>query len=385
MNELLTASHEFEPKPHHEIEKKYLPLFPEALEQFRAEAVPIEQLYLSHPDEDFSLRIRETLQEGELQYEATLKNRGSLTTDGIDRLEVTTPVTADIYHYYKRPGMPTVRKLRAEPTKHIAIDWFEDGHVHIESEHPIAWSGFTERYGLERNFVEITGDHIADNEWRAQLLYRKSHDGKEVLAPLPELDAGGITQTIWQNHLHSPHVLATISGRSGSGKSTFLQEVKAGLTRRDLTVAVLSTDDYHRGKTWLENYKGGPWTDWDAPIVYDLESLKADLAKLRSNTPIAKRYFDFQTEEPVTYGIIEPAQVILLEGIYARNDALQRLAHVNVELPTSLATSVGRRLLRDLAERPQFADPERSLRYILEQAEPAYEAQSKPQQAELGR
>jgi hypothetical protein len=44
-------------------------------------------------------------------------------------------------------------------------------------------------------------------------------------------------------------------------------------------------------------------------------------------------------------------------------------------MATGLATCIGRRLLRDLRERPEFADPEISLRYMLSEAEPAYRAQ----------
>ena len=44
-------------------------------------------------------------------------------------------------------------------------------------------------------------------------------------------------------------------------------------------------------------------------------------------------------------------------------------------MTTPLATCIGRRLLRDIAERPEFADPATSLGYMLSEAEPAYRAQ----------
>lgn len=47
------------------------------------------------------------------------------------------------------------------------------------------------------------------------------------------------------------------------------------------------------------------------------------------------------------------------------------------EVDTPLATCIGRRLLRDMRERPQFADPVASLQYMHEEAEPAYRAQSR--------
>ena len=53
----------FERLLHREIERKFIPLFPERVDQYRNEARPIEQYYLSHPDEAFSLRFRELLDE----------------------------------------------------------------------------------------------------------------------------------------------------------------------------------------------------------------------------------------------------------------------------------------------------------------------------------
>lgn len=55
-----------------------------------------------------------------------------------------------------------IKKLRVNPKEHIIIDWFEDGYVHAEGEHPTAWRAFTEKYELEQNFIETTGDHWAN-------------------------------------------------------------------------------------------------------------------------------------------------------------------------------------------------------------------------------
>jgi uridine kinase len=377
MIETIASSGEFERKPHREVETKYLPLFPESLDQFRPHATPIEQLYLSHPNEAFSLRLRETLQNGELVYSAALKDNGRSTDNGLDRMEVETPISANTYAYYKQMELPSLKKLRAEPFKNIVIDWFEDGHVHTESEHPISWAAFLEQQGFSnKDFVDITSDSYADNEWRAHIAYRKQHEGHEAFSPEPDLDVGEIARTLWSSSMRKYQTIATIAGRSGSGKTTLINEVQARLRERGASSVILSTDDYHRGKTWLEQYKGGPWTDWDAPIVYDLEALKRDLEVLREGKSVVKRQFDFHTEEPVPTGFIDPAPIILIEGIYARDPSLNEITDIRYELPTPLATCIGRRLLRDLCERPQFAEPGKSLRYILEQAEPAYRNQA---------
>lgn len=374
MSKIFELSNKFERLLPREVEKKYLPLLPEKLDIFRTSAIPIAQAYLSHPDEEFSLRLREITMPGQQMYEATLKNRGSLTADGLDRLEIVTPIAAETYRYYVGAGVPVLHKLRAEPWPDVAIDWF-DGHVHVESEHPVSWANFMQQHRLEHDFIEVTGDRVADNEWRAHMAYRRASSGEEAFPAPSEFDVDAAVRDIWQQHRTAPQIIATIAGRSGSGKSTIIRELQTQLSEQGLPSIVLSTDDYHRGKTWLEQYKGGEWTDWDAPIVYDIEALQADLVRLGQGTPIAQKRFDFATQEPVSDGVIGPAPVVLVEGIYARHASFDAMAQLRYELPTPLATCVGRRLLRDSAERPQFADLGRSLRYVLENAEPAYRAQ----------
>lgn len=375
MIETLQAGDEFERKPHREIEKKYVPLFPETLNRFRADAVPIEQLYLSHPFEPFSLRLRETFRDSKPVYSATLKDRGQLTADGIDRLEIETEISEEAYLYYKNLGFPTLRKLRAEPYKNIVIDWFEDNHVQIEAEHPMSMTGFVDQHRLvAKHFSDHTGDKFVDNEWRAHEGFRRGHNGDEALSPPPEFDPERVAEQIWRR-VQAGECIVTIAGRSGSGKSTAIAEIRSLLTQNGVRSIVLSTDNYNRGRTWLENYSGKKWDNWDAPIVYDLELLQADLRQLMSGEDIPQRCLNFETEEPIIGGVFKPAPVILVEGIYANHPSFAQVAELRYEISTPLATCVGRRLLRDVKERPGFADPSYNLRYILEVAEPSYKRQ----------
>ncbi|HET7630620.1 MAG TPA: hypothetical protein VFK03_04585 [Candidatus Saccharimonadales bacterium] len=373
MVETLISSHEFEPNPKHEIEQKFAPLFPEELSRFRESAQPIEQFYLSHPSEEFSLRLRQHCRGGRLIHTATLKNTGQLSPGGLDRLEVETPIDDETYDLYKSQDTPTIKKLRAEPIRNIAVDFFEDGRVLVESENPTSLTAFTDRYSLTDCLVEVTGDRTADNEWQAHFKYRQEHGGQAALAPVEVLDTGLIVDQIWRHATQSTLTTIAICGRSGSGKSTLVSEISDQLGLRGIKPIVLSTDDYHRGKSWLERYKGGTWTDWDAPIVYDTVDLSKDLDRLAHGRAIVKRRFDFTLEEPVFDGTIPPAPVVIVEGIYAGSPDITPA--LRYDIPTPLATCIGRRLLRDLKERPQFADPKKSLRYIIEQAEPAYRRQ----------
>lgn len=358
----------------HEIEQKFLPIFPEKLVEFRDGAAHIEQIYLSHPSEEYNLRIRETIKDGIATYKATLKDTGAITAEGLNRLEYETPVDKRAYRLYRSLGRPAVRKLRAEPAPGIAIDFFDDGHIHAESEDPRAWQHFVNTHNLEGSFEDVTGDRITDNEWRAHFNFRRLHDGQEALKPQTPLDVDDIRLDIIHHQIDSPTTLVRIAGRSGSGKSTLVRELRQKLDTVHLPTIVISTDDYHRGKTWLERQNDGQaWTEWDAPIVYDRAALVHDLALLRQGESVATRRFNFTTEEPEVTGLTTPAPVIIIEGIYARHHDFDH-ADLSYEVPTPLATCIGRRVVRDLIERPRF-DPSGNIRYMLESAEPAWLAQ----------
>lgn len=364
---------EFEQKISVEIERKFIPIFPEQLEQFRDEARPIEQYYLSHPAEKFSLRFRETLSEtGELQHEATLKDSGTTSADGINRIEVTAPVGAALYEYYRDESTPIIRKLRVEPRPGVAIDFFENGSIQLESENDAEWQQFINEFGDV--FVDVSDDLSSRNEWKAHFSFRRQHEGREALAIAADLRTDDIVSDILRSR-ETPRVVH-IGGRSGSGKSTIVREMREKLDEMGLSSAVLSTDDYHRGTKWLVNYNGGkPWTHWDDPIVYDTKAMAVDLANLVGGQPIYARGIDWTVAEPVITGVVSPVDVIIIEGIYAQSPDITRETDLSYEMTTSLATCIGRRLIRDMRERPEFANPTKSLEYMLREAEPAYRNQ----------
>ncbi len=375
MIETITSSAEFEQNPSREIERKYVPLFPSSLIDLREKAMPIEQFYLSHPREDFSLRFRETFKNGELRYMATLKDRGTITDQGLDRLEVEVEVSPELYRYYKSPDIPYLRKFRTAMNNHVAIDFYDDGYVQLEAEDPIAWTQFTEQHGS--HFVEVTGDKSADNEWLAHLDYRRQNEGEEALVPQADLDVDVVAMEIAQAYMKSPSVVVQLCGRSGSGKSTIVRAVQAKLSGWNIASTVLSTDDYHRGASWLRAHNSGQeWSEWDHPVVYDTATMAQDLQRLKAGEVIQRRTIDFGPCEPVYDGEVRPQPIIIVEGIYAASPDFNDFDTLRYNIPTPLATCIGRRLLRDLKERPEFANPEKSLKYMLEQAEPAWRKQS---------
>lgn len=382
MVNILVGNKEFEQKPTQEIEQKFIPVFPEQLQHLREIALPIEQMYLSHPDEDFSLRVREkTNTDGTQSYSATLKDRGTRTDQGLSRIEIETEISAEAYAFYQAQDLPTLRKLRATPQKNIDIDFYEDGSCRIESEHPLSLSAFLDHQPEPLYLMEAYGDQM-NNEWLAHLTYRKEHRGEAVAKPIqPEHEILEVARNIYQHHITRRLVVAAIHGRSGSGKSTLMHNVAEELSGTIPVIHQLSTDDYHRGKTWLETYNNSqPWENWDDAIVYDTEALRRDLESLQAGRPIYQRCFNFTTQEPEIIGLIEPSQersLILIDGIHANSPHLNSVVHTMHEMTTPLATCIGRRLQRDFGNEQRIngslPNSEEVLRYLLETAEPTYQ------------
>src|SRR5690606_38579672 len=123
--ELAKNSPEFNKR--HEKEQKFLTANLEHMKNlFEAHAMPIEQVYLSSPEDEFSLRVRKHELPHGTEYTATLKDRGLVTDGALNRLEVSTPISETAYEYFtNNPDLPRVRKERAEPYQGVTIDFIE--------------------------------------------------------------------------------------------------------------------------------------------------------------------------------------------------------------------------------------------------------------------
>lgn len=365
-----------------EVERKLLPLDPSLFEPYKQIAVPIEQIYLNRPDEDFTLRVRAAHTPAGEEYTATLKNKGIMTPHGLSRLEVETSISRETYQQYAAADHPRIKKLRATLAPGVTIDWIEGIELPLieveDSAHLPSAAAFYEDY--QAALVEVTGDPQYDNSTIAFEHFNGSFE------PLPELNAGMIVDDmIAQLSTGKPQVVVGISGMSGSGKTTLANEVASELLSRfgeRLPAPVrVSTDDYHRGKAYLETTYHMPWTNWDAPEVYDTAALAHDLEKLRAGEVIEKKHFDFEREETVVDGLLLPSPFVIVEGIFAGSRDLTNVRDLHYNVPTPIATTIGRDLRRLMhSDRPNnsISSPEARLRYQLETAVPTYQAQERP-------
>ncbi len=384
---------EFEKR--NEAEHKLIPENPAIFEcLFKPDAIAIEQLYLSSPDDEFSLRLRATYHPEGTSYTATQKDRGEIVEGALHRTEIDTPINEAAYDFFAQKNIARLRKLRATIAEGISIDFYDSPEVPVivEVEH----NDPVERTKLVALVEELTSsdliDHSSDpsltNEALAHHFSKEAHPelirSKETLDTFAECVVG---EMIARYATGKRQVVAGLTGMSGSGKTTvtrLIEERLVELFGEAYKPIIISTDDYHFGKTNLEERYGKPYSDWDSPRTYNTEELALDLHNLAEGTPLIRRHFSFETEEPVFDELVAPLPFILIEGLYAGSKDLTAVRDLHFELPTSIATSVGRdvrRLVIDNRANRAFPTPESRLRYQIETALPLYMSQERPSHA----
>lgn len=357
-------------------------------ELFEADAVPIEQVYLSTPEDEFSLRVRSLHKPEGVEYTATLKDRGEIVDGARDRLEINTPISQEAYERLaSRPDFARVSKLRAEPMTGVTIDFIGDKNIQIvevEDNDPTrraVLAAAMDRLTMGHLF-DVTGDVKYDNESLAHMFSETEQEkSRESLDAFTTRIAN---EMIAHYTTGKNQVVVGLTGMSGSGKTTVtrgIQERISELFGEQFSPIVVSTDDYHYGKKWLEETYGAPWTEWDDPRTYNTAELARDVALMAEGQSLIRRHFDFETEEVVFDEEVKASPFIVIEGLYAGSKDLNKVRDLHFELPTGIATSIGRdvrRLVIDNRANRVFPTPESRLKYQIETALPLYLGQERP-------
>lgn len=364
-----------------ESERKFVPIDPCALDHLRENPDQlIEQIYLSHPDEPYSLRLRETTTSGGVTYTATLKDRGTIHDGVLNRLEIETEISLGAYNFFTCDGTcPQIHVMRSTIAPGVTVDFVEGLDVPIvEAETDDLGFLYSGDFPKLR---DVTDQPSAQKEILAHKI-----NPEAIGATSPKLDVMKIIHPILTSKItpspRNPYIIA-ISGRSGSGKTTLAREVQELLQRFYSTqprlsyeIPILSTDDYNVGHTALG---GGDDINWDEPFVYNTGLMAQDiLASISNGRALPVRRFDFAAQEP-----LEPifpdgkllTPVIIIEGIRAHSWDLRKVTNALYRMPTPRATCIGRRIMRDIGERRSggtFGSPESMLRYAIEFTEPTF-------------
>ena len=145
-------------------------------------------------------------------------------------------------------------------------------------------------------------------------------------------------------------VLICVAGGSASGKSTLVKEIADVFKDKD--IVVIKHDDYYRDQSNMSREERKK-VNYDHPKQLENELLIKHLKALLNNEAIDKPIYDFvlQTRSDKTERV-EPAKVILLDGILVLEDArIRDLASIKVYVECDEDIRLIRRIKRDMVER----------------------------------
>ncbi|MBQ6654979.1 MAG: uridine kinase [Erysipelotrichaceae bacterium] len=146
-------------------------------------------------------------------------------------------------------------------------------------------------------------------------------------------------------------VVIGIAGGSASGK-TSVAEILCQSFDDSKSVTIIRQDDYYKNQSHLP-FQERLKTNYDHPFAFDNDLLVEQLDALIAGKSIEKPTYDYvnHTRSSVTE-IVEPADVILLEGLFVLEDEeLKKRLDIKVYIDTDADIRFIRRLKRDVKER----------------------------------
>ena len=160
-----------------------------------------------------------------------------------------------------------------------------------------------------------------------------------------------------------------ICGASGSGKSTMAKALAQKLEKRCIYIKQDSYYKDHPDMTFEERSN----LNYDEPEIFDHAALYEDVSSLLSGQNIKRKAYDFSLHARCdTDEVIEPADVLILEGIHAFYDR-RLLDKMFLKLYVSVDPDICllRRIKRDIKDRGRDIDS--IARQYLDTVKPMYE------------
>lgn len=149
-------------------------------------------------------------------------------------------------------------------------------------------------------------------------------------------------------------IVIGVAGGTGSGKSTVAKRLADHFSE---SVCLIEQDAYYKDQSHIP-FEERLKTNYDHPSAFDNDLLISHLKDLLSYRPIEKPVYDYTLHTRSAEKIlVEPKNVIILEGILVLEDArLRALMDVKVFVDTDADVRILRRIKRDVMDRGRTLD-----------------------------
>jgi len=141
-----------------------------------------------------------------------------------------------------------------------------------------------------------------------------------------------------------------ITGGSGSGKTTFINSLKASFSKEE--ICFVSQDDYYLTKEFQKKDEQGI-ENFDRPSSINKKSFTTDIQKLISGESISIKEYTYNNKDAKPQIItFEPAPIVIIEGIFVFHyKKIRKLLDLKVFIDAKENLKVIRRITRDRVER----------------------------------
>ncbi|ASP28153.1 uridine kinase [Spiroplasma corruscae] len=145
--------------------------------------------------------------------------------------------------------------------------------------------------------------------------------------------------------------IISIAGGSASGKTTFAQTLSDKIFENH-SVSHLSMDNYYKDFSNL-SFEERQSLNFDHPNSLDIDLICQHLDDLKNFKSIKVPIYNFTTHsQSGEYKIIEPSEVIILDGILALQiEEVRKRSNIKIFIRTDDDIRFIRRLLRDVGDR----------------------------------
>jgi uridine kinase len=168
-----------------------------------------------------------------------------------------------------------------------------------------------------------------------------------------------------------------IAGGTGSGKSTFTNRLKANFGDK---ISVVYLDNYYRQRDDIP-FEERKRINYDHPDAFEMDLMVEQLRELKDGHAIDCPVYDYSVHNRSTETVhVNPAQVIIVEGILAFYDArIRDLMDIKIYVEADADERILRRVIRDVKERGR--DVEGIARQYLDTVKPMHYVYVEPTKA----